>query len=176
MPGPLKGQGPQLSSRYHMTIHLLESYHQQSPLFKSLLKAVSSSFANLCLPSQMMTLDRILWVAGSIWAVGLASPKQWRPEGKQHCSVQTQNPPPMMELLHMYIHYSHSGLQRRGTSGPYLVNLRENHLATVSSCFISSFDPGQALSPLLTHPLPEYQAYHHQLPLPQRVFFRGQRV
>lgn len=36
-----------------MTIHLLESYHQQSPLFKPLLVASSNYFANLCLSSQI---------------------------------------------------------------------------------------------------------------------------
>lgn len=69
-----------------------------------------------------MTLYRILWVAGNIWAVGLPSPKQWCPDREQHCSIQMQNPPTMMELLHMYIRHSHSEPSEGGKTEPYLVN------------------------------------------------------
>lgn len=71
-----------------------------------------------------MTLDNILWMPGSMWAVSLPSPKQWCPGRECHRHGQRQNLSTVVELFPT-IFITH---RENGQARPNLLNLRRNIL------------------------------------------------
>lgn len=115
---------------------------------KTLLVTGSSSFVHLCLPPQICDPWQDSgggWEHQGCW---LASPKSWGPDQGQYCSkshAQRWNCPTCIFITHTQL-----GPQGRWESQPCLVSLRENHLMTISSFFISSVQP--RLGPLPAPP------------------------
>lgn len=141
-------------SRSHMTIHLLESDHQQNPLFKPLLVAASSHFENLCLSSQIYDpwQDSVGgWKHGGCWP---SRSKTMAP--RQRTALQCPNSKP--------IHSDGAApVRAEGRWKSWAFPCRS--LVTIHHVSLGQFSLGQTHSSV---PFLGFQAYHHQLPLFRR--------